>query len=255
MAVERWRWMILAVAIAAIGVVSVADTDGARSGTNLRATLTAELTPTPAAKVPRAEGLFVATLDGRTLSWRLTFNGLSGPPLVAHLHLGRPGGNGPVLVRLCGPCRSGLAGKATLENTTVAALRQQSAYLDLHTRKNKRGEIRGQIALGVVSALQIIAPKDGQTITPPTDVRFAVVGFELGADAGSIVAFVRGVADPVHVELDLTEKVGVASLPANKLLTGKRDLVFALARPDGTLLTNPEARATVYGLTIQGGRG
>lgn len=256
MAGKRGRTIVAVTIIAAIGVLSIAATDGSRSATNIRARLTAgEVTPAATVKVQRATGLFVATLEGRTLSWRLTFNGLSSPASAAHLHVGRRGDTGPVALRLCSPCRSGLARKVTLKNKKAAALRQESAYLDLHTRKNPRGEIRGQIALGVVPVLQILAPKDGETITPPTEVRYAVAGFGLGGDEGRIVAFVRGVADPIHVKLELTSQSGVANLPANKLLTGKRDLVFALARADGTLLQNPEARQTVYGLTIFGGRG
>jgi hypothetical protein len=47
---------------------------------------------------------------------------------------------------------------------------------------------------------------------------------------------------------------GSAQLPTDKLLTDKRDLTFALAGPASNLLKNPQARVTVYTLTIVGGR-
>ena len=105
-----------------------------------------------------------------------------------------------------------------------------------------------------VPALQILSPKDGDTITLPGAVRFEVTGFTLARGGAHIAAFIRGVPDAPVVALDSSDETGLAYLPSNKLLTGKRDLTFALARADGTLLENPEARVTVSALTIQGGR-
>jgi hypothetical protein len=105
-----------------------------------------------------------------------------------------------------------------------------------------------------VPALQILSPKDGETITLPSAVRFEVTGFTLTRGGAHIAAFIRGVADGPVVALDSSDETGLAYLPSNKFLTGKRDLTFALAGADGTLLGNPEARVTVSGLTIQGGR-
>ena len=42
-------------------------------------------TPAPKAAT-RASGTFIATLSGRTLTWRLTFARLSGRVLAAHIH-------------------------------------------------------------------------------------------------------------------------------------------------------------------------
>jgi hypothetical protein len=113
---------------------------------------------------------------------------------------------------------------------------------------------QGQSTPAAVPALQILSPKDGETITLPSAVRFEVTGFTLAREGAHIAAFIRGVADGPVVALDSSDQTGLAYLPSNKLLTGKRDLTFALAKADGTLLENPEARVTVSGLTIQGGR-
>jgi hypothetical protein len=110
-------------------------------------------------------------------------------------------------------------------------------------------------AADTVPTLQILSPKDDDTITLPNAVRFAVRGFTVAnGEGGQIMAFVQGTADGSVVALEFSDEVGLAYLPSNKFLTGKRDLTFALAKADGTLLSNPEARVTVRRLTIQGRR-
>src|SRR5260370_21253152 len=55
-------------------------------------------------KANDAHGTFRAKLteDGTTLSWTLTWSGLSGPPLVAHIHFCLKGANYPVMTFFCG---------------------------------------------------------------------------------------------------------------------------------------------------------
>jgi hypothetical protein len=215
---------------------------------------TAKQVPLPAVKAPRAHGLFTASLTVRTLTWQLTYHGLSGAALRADLHLGAKGQPGPLALRLCAPCRSGAHGTATLAAAAAQAVTNQAAYVDIHTRKNLRGEIRGQITSAIVPTLQVLSPKDGETVTPPTAVRYAVTGYTLGQGDAHIVAFVGSLADRISVDLQAGNEPGLAYLPADKRLSGRRDLTFALVKADGSLLSNPEARATVYDLTIQGGR-
>ena len=112
--------------------------------------LTARLDATQEAPAPkaaaRADGVFAATLSGRTLTWRLTFARLSGKALAAHIHLGRQRVAGPVAVPLCGPCVSGAHGKVTVTAKVRTALLAGGAYVNVHTARNRAGEIRGQIA-------------------------------------------------------------------------------------------------------------
>ena len=49
--------------------------------------------------------------------------------------------------------------------------------------------------------LQVLSPKDGETVTPPTAVRYAVAGYTLGQGGGHIVAFVGGLTDRISVDL------------------------------------------------------
>lgn len=120
-------------------------------------TYTYKATLTRGAEVPKpnapaaAKGLFTAKVvegsTNATISWKLTFSGLSGKAVGAHIHKGKPGVAGAVLVALCGPCTSGKTGKAKTTNAIASLLEKGRAYVNVHTAKNAGGEIRGQIKL------------------------------------------------------------------------------------------------------------
>jgi CHRD domain len=107
--------------------------------------------PKPKGSVRRAKGTFTATItrSGTTgvIAWRLTFSKLTGRATAAHIHSGVRGKAGPVIVSLCAPCRSGARGRATVDASVLDALQSGRAYVNVHTRKNPLGEIRGQIAI------------------------------------------------------------------------------------------------------------
>jgi CHRD domain len=124
--------------------------------------------PKPKGVSGNAGGTFSAGLTrkgtGWTLSWRLTFRGLTGAAGSAHIHLAKPGVAGPVAVALCGPCRSGVRGTAKLKARTASALLAGGAYVNVHTVKNPAGEVRGQIRKGG----KPVAPPGGTTTTTTT---------------------------------------------------------------------------------------
>jgi hypothetical protein len=105
--------------------------------------------PKPKGKVRRARGRFTATVtksgSSGVIAWRLTFSRLTGRAVAAHIHSGRRGVAGPVIVPLCAPCKSGASGKATVDASVLSALESGRAYVNVHTRKNPAGEIRGQL--------------------------------------------------------------------------------------------------------------
>jgi hypothetical protein len=110
----------------------------------------AQEVPRPKGVKAAAQGTFTAALvrsgAGGTLSWKLTFQGLSGKATASHIHVGARGRAGGVKVSLCGPCRSGARGSAKVDAKTVNALLAGSTYVNVHTARNAAGEIRGQIA-------------------------------------------------------------------------------------------------------------
>jgi len=103
--------------------------------------------PHPKGTKAGAAGKFAATLTGSTLKWRLTFTHLSGAAAAAHIHAGKKGKSGAVLVPLCGPCSSPASGAATLTAAQRSALASGATYVNVHTAKNPNGEIRGQIRM------------------------------------------------------------------------------------------------------------
>jgi hypothetical protein len=115
--------------------------------TTLRA---AQERPKPKGKVRRAQGTFTATVtksgDSAVLAWRLTFSKLTGRAIAAHIHSGPRGKPGPVIVPLCAPCRNRATGRATVSASVLNSLESGRTYVNIHTRRNAAGEVRGQIA-------------------------------------------------------------------------------------------------------------
>jgi hypothetical protein len=83
--------------------------------------------------------------DKAKVTWKLTFSHLSGRAIAAHIHIGKPGKAGPVVLALCGPCKSGQKGSGMLTHAQFAKLEAGAGYVNVHTTKNPGGEIRGQI--------------------------------------------------------------------------------------------------------------
>jgi hypothetical protein len=105
--------------------------------------------PKPKGNVRRAHGTFTATITrtgtSGVITWRLTFAKLTGPAVAAHIHSGARGQAGAVIVPLCAPCRSGARGRATVDASVLDALQTGRTYVNVHTKKNPQGEIRGQL--------------------------------------------------------------------------------------------------------------
>ena len=142
--------LVLALAVAALGaMLAVSIGLGAtKKGTyKLSAKLTAgQEVPKPHGVPAGATGTFTGKLVGNKLTWKLTFKGMSGPALAAHIHLGKRGKAGNVLVPLCPPgCRSGKTGSTTVKKDVRDAIEHGGTYVNVHTKKNPGGEIRGQV--------------------------------------------------------------------------------------------------------------
>jgi hypothetical protein len=134
----------------AVGVASAVASPTTPTRSTKTTKLTAFLTvnqsiPTPAGA--SGSGKFTATVTGRTIRWRMTFNGMTGAVGAAHIHSALAGRANPApAVSLCGPCRSGQPGRATVPAAVLRKILGGATYVNLHTTKNAGGEIRGQIA-------------------------------------------------------------------------------------------------------------
>lgn len=143
-----------------------------RVGTAMNAALEV---PAPTGDISAARGAFTATVTksdtGASLSWQMTYSGLTGPAVAAHIHTGQAGQPGPVVVPLCAPCQSPASGTGTVNATTLAALQNGGAYVNVHTATNGPGEIRGQ--LGVTAAITTTLSSRQEVPRPKGNVRRA----------------------------------------------------------------------------------
>ena len=111
---------------------------------------------TPPTGVPAgAGGLAKGLLDTATghLTWKVTYENLSGPPTMMHFHGPAPVGvNAPITVDI--GAISGLAspakGSTTISASQVAEVLDHLWFVNVHTMANMPGEIRGQVAVAPI---------------------------------------------------------------------------------------------------------
>jgi CHRD domain len=94
---------------------------------------------------------FQISADGKQIDYELNVKDLNNF-MMAHIHQGKSGGNGPHIVMLSmgkGRITSGdLQGPLSGEQLSDLAklMQDRNTYVNVHTQQNQNGEIRGQIA-------------------------------------------------------------------------------------------------------------
>ena len=139
-----------AAVFASLALVGAAQAGSQRGTVHVTAKLSAGLeAPKPHVDVKNAAGGFTAsfmqTKKGYTMSWHLTFGKLSGKASSAYIHKGGKGKYGPALFQLCAPCKTGSHGTAYASPSEVDLVLKGQAYVNVRTKKNPTGEIRGQL--------------------------------------------------------------------------------------------------------------
>jgi CHRD domain len=151
---------VAAVAIVALAAMFFAMAQ-ARAESNAKATSTYLVKATLDARheVPIPKGARAATgvltaklvVAGKKSSfvWQLRFSRLSGRATASHVHYGALGKAGPIALPLCVPCVSPAHGEYrgsyVASPAFLKAILHGGAYVNLHTKLNPKGEIRGQI--------------------------------------------------------------------------------------------------------------
>jgi len=152
---KRLMRAILALALVSL-VVGVAMAGAQSSRREFRATLNGKNDGTTSKG--KGSATFEISSSGKSIQYRLSATGLSGPVQAAHIHLGKAGQNGDVLIAICpGPCTLPKKGTLTAKNfntgqtkiksfaAAIAAIRAKRTYVNVHTAQNPGGEIRGQL--------------------------------------------------------------------------------------------------------------
>lgn len=126
------------------------------------------------------QGTVVVSADGSTITYLVTFSGLSGTVNAAHIHTGAVGANGGVILPLtAGPspmsgtltsANFAASGSVTTFAQAVAAIRAGTTYFNLHTTANPGGELRGQIGVTVPPPAPAPTAAPPAPTLPPTSV-------------------------------------------------------------------------------------
>jgi len=96
-------------------------------------------------KTITGQGQITGTLSGSTLTIDGSFEGMSSPATMAHIHLGPKAIPGPVILRLDVSAGSSgtVSGTLTLNPEQISALHSESLYVQIHSETNPEGELRG----------------------------------------------------------------------------------------------------------------
>ena len=94
---------------------------------------------------PTGKGAADFTITGSKLCWDFTISGI-GKPLVAHIHRGRAGKAGPVVVPLGAAYRQQGCTTAPAAVAKAIIAHPSGFYVNVHTKQFPNGAIRGQLA-------------------------------------------------------------------------------------------------------------
>ncbi len=100
----------------------------------------------------KATGMVAAQFDTatKTLTWTVTYSGLTGRAIAAHFHGAAPAGKTAlIMVPVRGNLASPIKGSARLTNAQQKALAAGMMYFNIYTAAHKPGEIRGQLVMGM----------------------------------------------------------------------------------------------------------
>lgn len=127
--------------IAALALAACAGTMSSGTTVNLKLSGAEEVPPV---SVPGSgSGSFTIAEDG-SVSGSVTTSGVEGT--MAHIHMAARGANGPVIVPLTksGDTYTAPPG-AKLNDAQMQAFKAGNLYVNVHTNRNKGGEVRAQL--------------------------------------------------------------------------------------------------------------
>jgi hypothetical protein len=126
-------------AVAALG--SAAATSGASSAVTR---IHANLKSTQTKGVGTFRGVIRTRKRRLLLQWSISYRRVRSTVLRAHIHAK----NGKIIVKLCAPCGRAAGGAVTISRAVARQLRSGTTYVEIHTARYKKGELRGPVVLG-----------------------------------------------------------------------------------------------------------
>lgn len=139
----KWAGVASATAVALLAGCTMMDRMTG-SGAGERVALSAQNEVPPVASTATGSGMVMVGGDC-TVSAKITVSGMTAT--AAHIHEGKAGANGPVLVPLnkSGENSFEAAPGAKMTEAQCAAYRAGNTYVNVHSDKFKPGEIRAQL--------------------------------------------------------------------------------------------------------------
>jgi hypothetical protein len=248
--------LVAALALVALpGTVSAVDpTQPAYGGP-----LTGAQENPPVVTTATGQGTAVISADGSTITYLVTYSGLSGTANAAHIHTGATGVNGGVILPLAaGP--SPMTGTLTAADFTasgavttfaqaVAAIKAGTTYFNIHTAANPGGEIRGQI-MPIGNAH--FADLNGAQENPPVATTATGKGIAVVSTDNSSITYIvsysglSGTANAAHIHTGAVGANGGVILP---LAAGPSPMTGTLTAADfsasGAVTTFAQAVAAI----------
>jgi hypothetical protein len=137
-------------ALLLIGAVAMASCTSSSTGSNvvnMAATMNAASEVPPNASTGTGNAVVKLDKATKTLSWTVTYSGLTGDATAAHFHgPATPGANAPVVVPIgMGSVPNPATGSKVLTDDQITDLLAGKWYVNVHTKANPGGEIRGQV--------------------------------------------------------------------------------------------------------------
>ena len=129
--------------LAILASLTLAACAGMMSGSSVNLSLSGAQEVPPVSVPGSGSGSFTIGADG-SVTGSVTTTGVQGT--MAHIHIGARGTNGPVIVPLtkAGDTYTAPAG-AKLNDAQMQAFKAGNLYVNVHTDRNKGGEVRAQL--------------------------------------------------------------------------------------------------------------
>jgi hypothetical protein len=142
--------ILVLVGVGVLGAIGAAGatraSEASHGGRPLHATLLPENQVPPTASNGSGTALVTLNQGSGEVCWDISVSDLTSPIILAHIHSGVAGTNGPIVVDFNEPV-NGLNGCVPADAALIKAIRQHPAdyYVNVHTEMFPGGEVRGQL--------------------------------------------------------------------------------------------------------------